>query len=270
MPTEVLIRNNVQVRGSGTQPMLLAHGFGCDQNMWRYITPAFEDDYRIVLFDYVGAGRSNRGAYDARRYSDLNGYAQDIIDICEALDLRDVVLVTHSVSGMIGLLAAIRQPERFDRLVLVSPSPRYLNETSYVGGLEPSDVDELLTMMQHNYLGWATTLAQVVMGNADRPALGEELRDSFCSTDPVIAHQFARVTFLSDNRADLPKLTVPALILQCTDDLIAPPVVGEYTHRHLPGSTLRYLNATGHCPHLSAPAEVIAVMKSYLHQPQVA
>jgi sigma-B regulation protein RsbQ len=267
MHPDILTRNNVKIFGRGTQPMLFAHGFGCDQNMWRFVTPAFEDDYRIVLFDYVGAGKSDLAAFDQARYASLDGYAQDVLDVCRALDLTDVVFVGHSVSSMVGVLAANREPERFARLVLIGPSPRYVNDDGYVGGFERSDIDGLLETMDKNYIGWANYLAPAIMRNEDRPELGEELTESFCSTDPVLARRFAETTFLSDNRADLPGLRVPSLILQCSEDIIAPLEVGEYVHRALPESTLRVMRATGHCPHMSAPEETIALMKEYLATP---
>jgi sigma-B regulation protein RsbQ len=265
MRRDVLTRNNVKVFGRGTRPMMFAHGFGCDQNMWRFVTPAFEDDYRIVLFDYVGSGKSDLEAYDPERYASLEGYAADILDIVHALDLRDVVLVGHSVSGMIGVLAANAEPDRFDRLVLVGPSPRYINDgPEYVGGFERGDIEGLLETMDRNFIGWANFLAPAIMRNPERPELGEELTESFCSTDPKIARRFAEATFFADNRGDLPRVTVPSLIMQCSDDIIAPLAVGDYLHRELPGSTLRVLRATGHCPHMSAPEETIRVMKEYL------
>ena len=267
MNQNILFRNNVKVSGKGTQPMLFAHGFGCDQHMWRFLTPAFEDDYRLVLFDYVGSGRSELLAYNAERYSNLNGYAEDVLEICGALGLENVVFVGHSVSSMIGLLAAIKEPRLFDRLILVGPSPRYINEApDYVGGFARRDIDELLETMDKNYIGWANFLGPAVMKNPDRPELGAELTRSFCSTDPIIARRFAEVTFLSDNRRDLSKLTVPSLILQCSEDLIAPKEVGEYLHRNLPRSSLRVMKATGHCPHMSAPEETIGLIKDYLCQ----
>jgi sigma-B regulation protein RsbQ len=265
MSRDVLARNNVKVFGRGTQPMLFAHGFGCDQNMWRFVTPAFADDYRLVLFDYVGSGKSDLASYSAERYAGLDGYAQDVLDICAALELRDVIFVGHSVSGVVGMLAAIREPERFARLVLVSPSPCYINDPPhYVGGFERADIEGLLDMMEKNYVGWATFLAPVVMGNAGQPELSRELGESFCSTDPKIARLFAEATFFSDNRGDLPKVPVPSLIMQCSEDLIAPPTVGDYLHRHLPHGTLRVLKATGHCPHMSHPEETIGIIKEYL------
>ncbi|MFN2413762.1 MAG: alpha/beta fold hydrolase [Pyrinomonadaceae bacterium] len=262
---DILARNNVKVFGSGTRPMLFAHGFGCDQHMWRFITPAFEDDYRVVLFDYVGSGKSDLSAYSPERYGGLEGYTQDVLDVCAALDLRDIIFVGHSVSGVVGMLAAIREPERFGRLVLVGPSPRYINDPpGYVGGFERSDITGLLDVMEKNYIGWANFLAPVVMKNPERPELTQELEESFCSTDPKIARRFAEATFFSDNREDLPKVPVPSLIIQCSEDAIAPPDVGEYLHRHLPQSTLRVLRATGHCPHMSHPEETVEVIKEYL------
>jgi sigma-B regulation protein RsbQ len=264
MSVEVLRRNNVKVYGRGMQPMVFAHGFGCDQNMWRFVTPAFENDYRIVLFDYVGSGHSDLGAYDRTRYATLGGYADDLLDVCRALDLRDVIVVGHSVSGIVAVLAAKREPRRFAHLVLIGPSPRYINDADYVGGFERADIDGLLETMEKNYIGWANSLAPAIMANPDRPELATELTESFCSTDPVIARRFAEVTFLSDNRADLADVNVPSLILQCSADIIAPLQVGEYVHRHLPLSTLRVMSATGHCPHMSHPEETIREMKEYL------
>jgi sigma-B regulation protein RsbQ len=258
------MRNNVKLFGRGTQPMLFAHGFGCDQNMWRFMTPAFSEEYRIVLFDYVGSGKSDRSAYDATRYASLDGYAKDVLEICEALDLHDVIFVGHSVSSMIGLLAAKQQPERFSKLVMVGPSPRYINDRDYVGGFEREDIEGLLDLMDKNYIGWANFLAPVVMKNAERPELGAELEESFCSTDPKIARRFAEATFFSDNRDDLRDAPVPSLILQCSEDAIAPLEVGQYLSRMLPNSTLRVMKATGHCPHMSHPEETIGAIRDYL------
>lgn len=265
MASATLQRNNVHVSGRGAQPMLFAHGFGCDQNMWRFVTPAFADDYRIVLFDYVGSGKSDLSAYDAERYSTLDGYVHDVLDVCHALDLRDIIFVGHSVSSMVGVLAANREPELFSRLLLIGPSPRYINEApDYFGGFERSDIEGLLETMEKNYIGWANFLAPAIMKNPERPELSSELEASFCSTDPVIAKRFAEATFFADNRADLAGVTVPSLIMQCSDDMIAPNRVGDYLSRELPGSTLRTLEATGHCPHMSHPDETIAVMREYL------
>ena len=264
MDKSVLSRNNVKVFGSGSQPMLFAHGFGCDQNMWRFVAPAFADDYRIVLFDYVGSGKSDLGAYSPQRYSSLNGYAQDLLEVCYALELENVIFVGHSVSSMVGVLAAIREPALFAHLILVGPSPRYINDPPYIGGFERRDIEELLDTMEKNYIGWANFMAPAIVKNPDRPELAEELTESFCSTDPVIARRFAEATFFADNRADLPKVRVPSLILQCSDDIIAPASVGEFVHRELAESTLYYMKATGHCPHLSDPAETIDAIKGYL------
>jgi sigma-B regulation protein RsbQ len=262
--TDIIARNNVKVFGQGTQPMLFAHGFGCDQNMWRFVAPAFADDYRIVLFDYVGSGKSDLKAYDAKRYSTLDGYARDVLDVCHALDLNDVIFVGHSVSSMIGVLAAIREPSLFAHLILVGPSPRYINDSPYVGGFERKDIEELLDTMDKNYIGWANYLAPAIMKNPEHPELSAELTESFCSTDPVIARRFAEATFFADNRSDLAKVDTPALVLQCSDDIIAPTVVGEFVHEHLRNSQYQHLEATGHCPHMSHPEETIAAIMDYL------
>jgi len=260
----IVTRNNVRVSGRGTRPMLFAHGFGCDQNMWRYVAPEFESDYNVILFDYVGCGKSDPAAWDEHRYATLDGYAQDVLDVAAALDLHDAVFVGHSVSSMIGLLAAKRDPSRFSDLIMIGPSPRYINDEGYVGGFEREDIEGLLALMDRNYIGWATTLAPVIMKNPERPELAGELEESFCSTDPHKARRFAETTFLSDNRADLAHAPVPSLILQCSEDAIAPVEVGNYLARTLPHTTLRVLRATGHCPHVSHPEETVAAMKDYL------
>lgn len=243
---------------------MFAHGFGCDQNMWRYITPAFEQDYKLILFDFVGSGQSEISAYNPERYSTLHGYAQDVLEICEVLDLRDVIFVGHSVSSMTGMLAAVSEPGYFSRIVMVGPSPCYINDENYKGGFERQDIEGLLETMEKNYIGWSSFLAPQIMGNQDRPELGAELTESFCSTDPVIARQFAQATFFSDYRNDLSKLKLPSLIMQCSDDIIAPLEVGEYLHRNLPNSTLKVMKATGHCPHVSSPDETIDIIREYL------
>ncbi len=261
----VLARNNVVLHGPPDgQPMLFAHGFGCDQNMWRFVWPAFADEYRVVLFDHVGAGGSDLSAYDPERYGTLHGYAGDVLEICRELELSDVVFVGHSVAAMMGALAAVAEPQRFARLVLVGPSPRYIDEDGYVGGFTRPDIEGLLESLESNYLGWSAAMAPVIMGNDDRPELGEELTNSFCRTDPEIAAHFARVTFLSDNRADLPHVETKSLVLQCSDDAIAPQVVGEYVHGALRDSTLVQLDAIGHCPNLSAPEETSAAIRTFL------
>jgi sigma-B regulation protein RsbQ len=260
-----LTRNNVNLSGrEDGRPMVFAHGFGCDQNMWRFVAPAFADDYRIVLFDHVGSGQSDLAAFDPQKYDSLHGYAEDVLEICRELDLTRVVFVGHSVSAMIGVLAAIAEPGRFDRLVLVGPSPRYVDDDGYIGGFAERDIEDLLEALDSNYLGWSSAMAPVIMGNPERPELGAELTNSFCRTDPDIARHFARVTFLSDNRADLAKVPVPCLVLQCSEDVIAPRSVGEFVSRQIPDSELVLLSATGHCPNLSAPEETVAAMKAFL------
>lgn len=262
-----LSRNNVQDLGRrSAQPMLFAHGFGCDQTMWRLTAPAFEADHRVVLFDHVGLGNSDVSAYSADRYGTLDAYADDVLDIVHELDLRDVVFVGHSVSAMIGVLAANREPDRFARLVLVGPSPRYVDDGDYVGGFTGADITELLESLESNFLGWSSRMGPLIVGNPERPELGRELTNSFCRTDPDIMRQFARVTFLSDNRADLPVLNVPTLVLQCSEDIIAPEAVGDYVHDAIPKSELVRLRATGHCPNLSAPEETVAAIKAFLRK----
>jgi len=247
--------------------MLFAHGFGCDQNMWRYVAPRFADRYRVVAFDHVGAGQSDLSAYDPARYSSLAGYADDVVDICRGLGLTGAVFVGHSVSAMIGVLAAAKAPELFDDLVLVGPSPRYIDDDGYVGGFTARDIEDLLDSLDSNYLGWSTAMAPVIMGRPDRPEFGAELTESFCRTDPAIARQFARVTFLSDNRADLPRVTIPTLVLQCRDDVIAPVAVGRYVADHIPNARFELLDATGHCPNLSAPDQTGDAIERFLVEP---
>ncbi|GGW10261.1 hydrolase [Streptomyces capoamus] len=262
---DIARRNNVTVTGNpGGRPVVLAHGFGCDQNMWRLTVPALAEEYRVVLFDYVGSGRSDASAFSEDRYSSLDGYARDVVEICEALDLRDAVFVGHSVSAMIGVLAAGRAPERLGALVMVAPSPRYIDDDGYRGGFSAEDIDELLDSLESNYLGWSAAMAPVIMGNEDRPELGAELKNSFCATDPDMARVFARTTFLTDSRGDLASVRVPTLVLECTQDVIAPREVGAFVHRSIPGSTLVTLDATGHCPHLSAPEATNEAITSFL------
>jgi sigma-B regulation protein RsbQ len=257
-------RNNVRVRGTGQRAMVFAHGFGCDQNMWRYVAPAFENDFRTVLFDNVGAGGSDLAAYDPAKYANLAGYADDIVEIGRELALEDAVFVGHSVSATIGMLASLDAPRLFESLVLIGPSPRYINDGDYVGGFEVAQIEELLDFLGNNHMGWSNALAPVIMGNPDRPELGEELAASFCRSDPAIAKEFARVTFTSDNRSDLVKVKARTLILQCSDDSIAPRQVGEFVHRNIPGSQIVFLEATGHCPNLSAPAEVVEAIRDFV------
>ncbi|MFK4120967.1 alpha/beta fold hydrolase [Streptomyces longwoodensis] len=262
---DIARRNNVTVTGNPEgRTVVLAHGFGCDQNMWRLTVPALSDDYRVVLFDYVGSGRAEPSAFSEQRYASLDGYAQDVVEVCEALDLTDAVFVGHSVSAMIGVLAAAQVPERIGALVMVGPSPRYIDDQGYRGGFSAADIDELLDSLESNYLGWSAVMAPVIMGNPERPELGDELKNSFCATDPDMARVFARTTFLSDSRDDLKTVSVPTLVLECTQDVIAPREVGAFVHRSIPGSTLVTLEATGHCPHLSAPEATNAAIRSFL------
>ena len=262
---EAATRWHVRESGRRDGPVLLfAHGFGCDQHMWRDVAPAFDDAFRVVRFDLTGSGGSDLASYDLDRYATLQGHAADVLELCEELDLEDVTFVGHSVSAMIGVLASVAQPGRFARLVLVCPSPRYTDADGYRGAFTPADIDGLLESLDDNYLGWAASMAPVIMGNPDRPALGAELTSSFCRTDPTVARHFARVTFTSDNRADLPLVTTPTLILQCREDVIAPLYVGEYVRDAIPGSRMTVLDATGHCPNLSAPEETVAAMTDFV------
>jgi len=244
--------------------MIFSHGFGCDQNMWTIVARAFERDFRVILFDHVGAGRSDLTAYDPQKYASLDGYADDVIEIGRALGLRDAVFVGHSVSAMIGALASLRAPDMISHLVMVGPSPCYVDEGGYVGGFSRAQVDELLEFLADNHLGWSAAMAPAIMGNPDRPELGAALANSFCATDPEIARQFARATFFSDNRADLPRIRARTLVLQCREDIIAPECVGEYVHAQIKGSDYVLLDATGHCPNLSAPEEVTAAIRAFV------
>jgi sigma-B regulation protein RsbQ len=263
-PLSVHHRNNIRIAGSGQRTMIFAHGFGCDQNMWRFVAPAFEPEFRTVLFDHVGAGRSDLSAYDWTKYSSLQGYADDVVEIGRALGLKDAVFVGHSVSAMIGALASIKAPEMFESLVMVGPSPRYIDDGEYRGGFTAPQIEELLASLDDNHMGWSMAMAPAIMGNRDRPELGEELANSFCRTDPEIAKQFARVTFMSDNREDLAKIPARTLVLQCKDDIIANEDVGSYVKTHVPRSEMVILEATGHCPNLSAPQEVVAAIQSFV------
>jgi len=258
-------RHNVRVSGrSEGPPMLFAHGFGCDQHMWRLVAPAFEDRFQVVLFDYIGNGGSDSSAYDEQRYATLDGYAADVLDIVHELELHDVTFVGHSVSSMVGVLAAIEEPDRFSRLVLLGPSPRYIDDDGYVGGFSEDDITDMLGSLDSNYLGWSSAMAPVIMGNPDRPELGAELAETFCRSDPAIARGFARATFLSDNRRDLSRVTTPALVVQCRDDAIAPIEVGAYVQASLPHAELVVLDATGHCPQLSAPGATIEAIDAFV------
>ena len=265
----ILERNNVHVQGKDGAVLLYAHGFGCNQNMWRKVTPAFSTTHQQVLFDYVGSGKSDIASFDTQRYSSLQGYVQDLLDVCDALNLSSgVTFVGHSVSCSIGLLASITRPKLFDRLVLIGPSPCFLNDPpDYLGGFEREDLDDLLSLMDQNYIGWANYLASAATGETPENTLSAELSDSFCSTDPLVAKVFAKTTFFSDNRNDLPQVSCPSLILQHRHDALAPMVVGEYMHQHLKNSTLNVLDIAGHCGHMSHPALVIEAMRAYFNIP---
>ncbi|MEJ7560051.1 MAG: alpha/beta hydrolase [Pedobacter sp.] len=262
--TEIILRNNVRISGKGDRVMMFGHGFGCDQNTWRAIVPAFTEQFKIILFDYVGAGMSDLSAYDEQRYSTLNGYAQDVIDICTALDLKDVTFIGHSVSSMIGLLAVKLQQHRFKKIIFIGPSPCYMNKPGYDGGIEPDDLEALLEVMDNNYLGWSMTMAPLIMGKENPTELADSLQASFCATDPSIARKFARVTFLSDNRADLAGLAIPSLTIQCNDDFLTSTTIAEYIRERTPLNQLAILQSSGHCPHLSDPEGVISAIKQFI------
>ena len=257
-------RNNVKIIGKGKQPMLFAHGYGCDQNMWRFITPAFQDDYKIILFDHIGFGNSDTSTYTKEHYSSLNAYADDILDICEELDLNNVIFVGHSVSATIGMLATIKEPSRFSKLIMICPSPRFINDGDYVGGFSEDNIHDLLNSLDSDYLGWSNSIAPVIMGNPDRPELGQELAGSFCKSNMKVAKDFANLTFLNDSRKELPLVKTDTLIIQCTDDAIAPVVVGKFINENISESKLATLDVSGHCPNLSAPKETIEAIKSFL------
>lgn len=260
----VLTRNNVTVHGSGERALVFAHGFGCDQHMWKDVAYQFKNEFRVVLFDQVGAGQSDLSAYDSAKYSSLDGYASDLVEIGDALDLENAVIVGHSVSAMTGALASIGRPDLFGEIVMVGPSPRYINDDDYLGGFSEAQIEELLSFLDENHLGWSAAMAPQIMGNDDRPELGERLTKSFCATDPDIAREFARVTFYGDNREDLPNVTARTLVLQCQQDIIAPEAVGQYVHAKLPNSEYRLLDAAGHCPNLSEPDEVTNAIRDFL------
>lgn len=246
------------------RPIVFAHGFGCDQTLWGDIAPRFTDRYRAVLFDYIGSGGSDMSAYDFDRYSTLDGYADDVVGLVEELDLRDVVLVGHSVSSMVGALAQVAVPDRITALVMIGPSPRYINDEGYVGGFTREDIEGLLEALASNYADWSKAMAPAIVGNPERPRLGEELTDAFCRMDPDVARNFARATFLSDTRDVLPKVTAPTLVLQCSEDIIAPESVGRYVAAKIQEAKLVMMQATGHCPNLSAPDETVAAIDAFL------
>ena len=261
---DVQARHNINIVGTNDGPtILLVHGFGCDQNLWRHVVEELRSEFRLILIDLVGSGSSDPHAWDISKYSSLAGYAADILEIVEQLDLRDLVYVGHSVSAMTGALATIENPSRFAKLVLLTPSPCYIDDSGYRGGFSEADIDELLESLEQNYLGWSQAMAPVIMGTPERPELGDELAATFCRTDPECARVFARTTFLSDNRADLPRVSIPTLVIECAQDAIAPREVGAYVHQHISGSHKITLDATGHCPHVSAPAETAAAIAAF-------
>jgi sigma-B regulation protein RsbQ len=264
MLQNLVAKNNITIQGTGSKSMFLVHGYGCDQNMWKFITPQFKEDYRIILIDLVGSGKSDENAYDYDKYSSLEGYADDIIEICDALNLKDICFVGHSVGAIIGLLAAVKRPALFEKLIMIGPSPRYINDVVYFGGFSQNDIDDLMETLDSNYLGWSSAMAPVIMGNPDRPELAAELEESFCQNNPEIAKHFAKVTFQGDNRSDLNKLTTDTLIIQSMEDAIASVKVGRYVHENIANSKFVILETTGHCPHLSDPNQTIEAMKKYL------
>ena len=262
--TNVLKRNNVTVLGEGNKVLLFAHGFGCDQKAWKYIQNFFTENYKLVLLDFVGAGKSDLSYYNPEKYASLDGYVNDIIEICDALDLRNAIFIGHSVSCMIGALASIKRPDIFEKLVFIGPSPCYINAGDYIGGFDQETIDSLLEVMEEDYISWAKSIAPSIMNSKNGNELTSELSDSFCAIDPIIAKQFARVTFLSDNKEDLPFIPIRSLTIQCSDDMIAPLAVGQYIHAKTPNNTLRVLDVHGHCPHMSHPTETFNAIKSFL------
>lgn len=258
------LRNNVQILGTGLTPIVFAHGFGCDQNMWRYLTPSFKDRFTLVLFDLVGSGKSDLSAYDFKKYESLHGYAKDLLEIINEVTDQPVIFIGHSVSATIGLLASVNAPEKFKCQIMVGPSPCYVNDGDYVGGFSRADVEELCDTIDSNYLGWSSSMAPAIMGAPEQPELGIELTNSFCRTDPEIAKHFARVTFLSDHRDALSKSKTPTLILQCSDDFIAPLTVGQYMQEKMLDAELCIIENVGHCPHLSSPEASTQAIENYL------
>jgi sigma-B regulation protein RsbQ len=263
MSLPVRQRNNVHVTGNGP-PMVFVHGFGCDQNMWRFLAPHYAETHTCILMDLVGSGRSDLAAWDPAKYGTLHGYASDLCEVLADVTTAPAVCVGHSVSAMIGMLANLRSPDQFLAQVMIGPSPCYIDDGDYVGGFSRADIESLLETMESNFLGWSSNMAPAIMGAPDQPALGVELTNSFCRTDPEIAKQFARVTFLSDHRADLPKLQAPTLLLQCSEDIIAPVAVGQYLQRTIPNCTLAIIENVGHCPHLSAPGASVEAIDQFL------
>lgn len=264
MGTSIISRNNVRQFGKGKQSMMFSHGYGCDQNMWRFVTPDFEDDYKIVLFDHTGSGKSDDTEYDYEKYNSLNGYANDVIEICENLELKNVIYVGHSVGTMIGALVAAQKPQLFSKMIMIGPSPCYINDEDYYGGFSEVDISELVETLESNYLGWSSTITPVIAGDPGKPEVAEELHNSFCRMNPEIAKHFAKVTFLSDNRKDLSQVTVPTQIIQSHPDMIAPVEVGKFVDKELPKSHYTQINSSGHCPHLTSPELTVEAIKEFL------
>jgi len=265
MNQNIIKRNNINISGKGKKPIIFAPGFGCDQTVWKDVLPAFEEDYQVILFDYVGFGGSDISAFNSVKYGKLSGYVQDVLDVCAVLDLKEAIFVGHSVSSMIGLLASNAEQSYFSHLIMIGPSPCYLNDPpDYYGGFEKEDLENLIDMMEKNYIGWANVFSSTLINNAERTDAAKELEDRFCSTDPLIATTFAKACFFTDSRQDITKAKVPSLILQCTEDIIAPKGVGEYLKRNMPNSEITYMNTSSHCPHISDPDETILSIKNYL------
>lgn len=258
-------KNNVNILGKGKHVLLFVHGYGCNQNMWRFMTPDFEDDYKVILMDLVGYGESDIKSFDKEKYSSLKGYATDIIDVCQELDLKQITLIGHSVSSMIGLHVSLMAPELIDHLIMIGPSPCYINQDNYIGGFSKADIDELIDTLNSNYLGWSSAITPVIMGNPDQPELTDELNNSFCQTDPEIAKQFAKVTFMGDERKYLEECSAKTLIIQSKKDIIAPIEVGKFVHSKIKNSELKILNINGHCPHMSSPKATTKAIKEYLN-----
>ncbi|WP_186576055.1 alpha/beta fold hydrolase [Aquibacillus kalidii] len=266
MTQKAITRNNVKVRGTGKQPMIFAPGFNFDQNVWSKVSKEFEKDYQVVLFDYVGFGESDIHAYDPSKYSTITGYVEDLLDICSELNMSEAVFIGHSIGSMIGMLASIKAPNLFSKLIMIGPSPYLQNEPPhYIGGFEKEDLTGLMDMLDKNYMSWATNVAATIVNDPTSSNIATEIEDLFSQNDPYITRKFADVVFFSDNRKYIPQVTVPSFIIQCSDDIFVPTTVAEYMHKHLSNSTITYAKAIGHCPHLSHPNETIDIINEYLN-----
>ena len=266
MDTQFIERNNIHEMGNlaARETILFAHGYGSDQTAWRFITPAFEKDYHLVLYDLMGCGKSDVDSYNRSEYESLYDYADDLIEICDRLELRQVTLVAHSVSGMIGALASIKRPGLFKRMVFIGASPCYLVDGDYNGGFTRDAVAGLLNAIGDNYLTWARGFAPVAMNAPEQPFLGDEFALSLSSMRPDVSLGIATTIFLSDHRKNLDTMEGPVLILQAHNDVAVPDAVGEYLQRVIPGSRLQWISTNGHFPHLSNPAEVIEAIEGFL------